>query len=224
MSDEGGVAAVDRALSILDALTDEKISLAELSKRTGLYKSTVLRLLASLLRAGFVQRDAHGHYRPGREIARLQMQVKSVEETYGIDNLHLTVTRGYVRKLLGNARVVRWLTQHRQEYLTEFQAVAELEGGLPDRLGLRLDRRTRMMYDDRHVFINGESFGVAVGFSDRDAKTPMRASDRMLAGSTGKTFAAAVALRQTELRHICTRTNAAGLLDSFIAANPKAAT
>lgn len=42
-----------------------------------------------------------------REIARLQMQVKSVEETYGIDNLHLTVARGYVRKLLGNAGVVR---------------------------------------------------------------------------------------------------------------------
>jgi hypothetical protein len=36
-----------------------------------------------------------------------------------------------VRKLLGNARVVRWLTQHRQEYLTEFQAVAELEGLMP---------------------------------------------------------------------------------------------
>ena len=66
-----------------------------------------------------------------REIARLQMQVKSVEETYGIDNLHLTVARGYVRKLLGNARVVRWLTQHRQEYLTEFQAVAELRASCP---------------------------------------------------------------------------------------------
>ena len=68
-----------------------------------------------------------------REIARLQMQVKSVEETYGIDNLHLTVTRGYVRKLLGNARVVRWLTQHRQEYLTEFQAVARTVTRLPGR-------------------------------------------------------------------------------------------
>jgi hypothetical protein len=66
-----------------------------------------------------------------REIARLQMQVKSVEETYGVDNLHLTVTRGYVRKLLGNARVVRWLSQHRQEYLSEFQAVADLEGLMP---------------------------------------------------------------------------------------------
>jgi hypothetical protein len=66
-----------------------------------------------------------------RELASLQAQVKSVEETYGIDNLHLTVTRGYLRKLLDNARVVRWLSQHRQEYLTEFQAIAEIERLVP---------------------------------------------------------------------------------------------
>ena len=45
------------------------------------------------------------------------------------------------------------------------------------------------------VLPDGESFGLAVGFSDRDAKTPMRPDDRMLAGSTGKTFAAATALQ-----------------------------
>lgn len=42
---------------------------------------------------------------------------------------------------------------------------------------------------------DGESFGLAVGYSDRDAKTPMKPDDRMLAGSTGKTFAAAMALQ-----------------------------
>jgi 50S ribosomal protein L16 3-hydroxylase len=36
---------------------------------------------------------------------------------------------------------------------------------LPQRVALVLDRRTRMVYDDQHVFINGESF-VASG---RDA-------------------------------------------------------
>ena len=46
-------------------------------------------------------------------------------------NLHLTVAKGYIRKLLGNARVVRWLTQHRHEYLTEFQFVAEIESLVP---------------------------------------------------------------------------------------------
>jgi len=42
---------------------------------------------------------------------------------------------------------------------------------------------------------NGESFGLAVGFSDRETKTPMKPTDRMLAGSVGKTFAAATALQ-----------------------------
>ena len=45
------------------------------------------------------------------------------------------------------------------------------------------------------VLANGESFGLAVGFSDRDSKTPMKPNDRMLAGSVGKTFAAATALQ-----------------------------
>ncbi len=45
------------------------------------------------------------------------------------------------------------------------------------------------------VLPNGESFGLAVGYSDRDAKTPMKPTDRMPAGSTGKTFAAALAMQ-----------------------------
>jgi D-alanyl-D-alanine carboxypeptidase len=45
------------------------------------------------------------------------------------------------------------------------------------------------------VLADGRSFGLSVGYSDRDAKTPMRPDDRMLAGSTGKTFAAATAFQ-----------------------------
>src|SRR5918993_2731757 len=45
------------------------------------------------------------------------------------------------------------------------------------------------------VLADGESFGLAVGFSDRELKTPMKPNDRMLAGSVGKTFAAATALQ-----------------------------
>ncbi|WP_234841321.1 plasmid partitioning protein RepB C-terminal domain-containing protein [Sinorhizobium meliloti] len=62
-----------------------------------------------------------------RELAALQTQVKSVEETYGIDNLHLTVARGYVAKLLANTRITRWLSYHRQEYFGEFQKIAEID-------------------------------------------------------------------------------------------------
>ena len=61
------------------------------------------------------------------ELTSLQIQVKSIEDSYGVDNLHLTFAKGYVSKLLGNAWVVRWLAQHRQEYLSEFQLIAEIE-------------------------------------------------------------------------------------------------
>ncbi len=65
--------------------------------------------------------------RMDRELASLQARVRLVEETYGLDNLHLTVAKGYVRKLLANARIVRWLSQHRPEYLSEFQTIADIE-------------------------------------------------------------------------------------------------
>ncbi len=71
MADDGGVAAVDRALSILDALTDDKVTLADLSKRTDLYKSTVLRLLKSLEKFGYVLRTADGSYRLGSKVLHL---------------------------------------------------------------------------------------------------------------------------------------------------------
>jgi hypothetical protein len=61
-----------------------------------------------------------------RELATLQMQTKAFEETYGLDNLHLTVAKAYLTKLLANVRVVRWLAQRKPEYLSEFQAIAEL--------------------------------------------------------------------------------------------------
>ena len=60
----GGAAAVDRALSVLSAFRtgDRSLTLAELAERTQLYKSTVLRLLASLEHGRLVQRTADGHY------------------------------------------------------------------------------------------------------------------------------------------------------------------
>ena len=46
-------------------------------------------------------------------------------------NLHLTVAKAYLTKLLGNVRVVRWLAQQRPEDLREFQAIAEGADQLP---------------------------------------------------------------------------------------------
>ena len=46
---------------------------------------------------------------------------------YGLGNLHLTIAKAYVVKLLGNAQVVRRMAQHKPEYLSEFQSIAELK-------------------------------------------------------------------------------------------------
>jgi DNA-binding IclR family transcriptional regulator len=70
----GGAASVDRALSLLTAFRagESALSLAELAARTRLYKSTALRLLASLEHARLLQRGADGRYALGPEVARLQ--------------------------------------------------------------------------------------------------------------------------------------------------------
>lgn len=70
---EGGVAAVDRAFAILGAFEPDSASLplAEIARRTGLYKSTILRLMSSLERAGFIRRLADGQYGVGHEPLRL---------------------------------------------------------------------------------------------------------------------------------------------------------
>ena len=69
----GGAAAVDRALSLLGSFRggDAALTLAELAERTRLYKSTALRLLASLEHAGLLERQDDGRYALGNEIARL---------------------------------------------------------------------------------------------------------------------------------------------------------
>lgn len=72
-STTGGSATADRALALLGTFeaAESELSLAELASRTGLYKSTALRLLHSLEGAQFVLRTQHGTYRLGREIPRL---------------------------------------------------------------------------------------------------------------------------------------------------------
>lgn len=61
---ENGVAAVDRAVAILQAMSSEAapMALADLARATGLYKSTVLRLLASLEKASLIAKRVDGSY------------------------------------------------------------------------------------------------------------------------------------------------------------------
>lgn len=69
-SEVRGVAALERGLSILEAFKRGKeiLTLAELAELTGLYKSTILRLCASLLHFGYLQRMDDGRFRLGAAV------------------------------------------------------------------------------------------------------------------------------------------------------------
>lgn len=62
-----------------------------------------------------------------RESANLDREFRVIEQSYGTDHLDLVLATGYVGRLLGNARVVRYLAQHHADILGEFQKITELQ-------------------------------------------------------------------------------------------------
>ncbi|WP_238381102.1 IclR family transcriptional regulator [Alkalilacustris brevis] len=73
MSDEKGVAAVDRALTIMATFDNvtEPLSLSEIARRAGLHKSTTLRLIGSLKTFGYIVQFEDGRYHLGPTLLRL---------------------------------------------------------------------------------------------------------------------------------------------------------
>lgn len=70
---EQRVEAVERALALLESFADgsKVLTLSELAARAGLYPSTALRLAGSLIRFGYLARNAEGQYRLGPTPFRL---------------------------------------------------------------------------------------------------------------------------------------------------------
>ena len=94
---EAGVAALERGLAILDAFSAGAgtLSLAELAAATGLYKSTILRLCASLLRLGFLQRLDDGRYRLGPAVFQLG---RRYQQAFRLGDVVLPVLRELVAR------------------------------------------------------------------------------------------------------------------------------
>ena len=60
------------------------------------------------------------------EMAKLQGEMKLIEDSYGPDHLNLVLARGYLVNLIKSEEVVRYLDQHHGEILAEFQRISEL--------------------------------------------------------------------------------------------------
>ena len=92
-----GVAAVERALTIVGAVAErtEPITLADLSRATGFYKSTLLRLIASLEKVALVVRRADGRYSLGPYAHHLG---RAYEATYRLTETILPLLQALVDK------------------------------------------------------------------------------------------------------------------------------
>ena len=60
-----------------------------------------------------------------REMSSMTGDFKKIEETYGKNVLNLVIVVGYLKGLMDNAKVVRYLAQGYPEILNEFQKIAE---------------------------------------------------------------------------------------------------
>ena len=62
-----------------------------------------------------------------QEMESLEHDVKAVEESYGENMLNLTLARGYIKKLVDNAKVVRFLNANYPDIFSEFETIATAE-------------------------------------------------------------------------------------------------
>ena len=61
------------------------------------------------------------------ESASLDRQFRLIEKTYGTDHLDLVLVNGYVARLIANARIAKFLTQHHAEVLDAFRRIVAVK-------------------------------------------------------------------------------------------------
>ena len=94
MADEHGVQSIERALDIIEAVAANKNSsvLTEIAEKVGLHKSTAYRIISTLLKRGYLKKNADGTYKIGLKL------IEAV--SYYIDSLELqTEVRPYIAQI-----------------------------------------------------------------------------------------------------------------------------
>jgi DNA-binding IclR family transcriptional regulator len=168
-----GVAAVDRALTILGAFEEkpEPMSLAELSRHTGMYKSTLLRLMTSLQEFGYLVQLADGRYHLGPTPFRLGAIYQRANNLHdhvipvlrqlvaaGTESPSFHVRHDGKRRLC----VFRIDSQHSTLDRVEAGMLLPLDRGAAGRLILAFDGENGEVYD------RIRKGAIAVSFGERD--------------------------------------------------------
>jgi hypothetical protein len=112
-----------------------QIEMAEIMVASGTYSTTYVRaLLMTSTKEQLVDPETSKQI-PGikpDDLARIEHEMRiqetdfrMLDETYNEHVMALTIARGYLRTLMENSRVVRFLAQHEREILKEFQRIVE---------------------------------------------------------------------------------------------------
>ena len=175
----GGVAAVDRALSVLSAFKkgDVSLSVTALAERTRLYKSTVLRLLASLAYGGLLRKTPEGLWALGPEISRLASLYTA---SFSLEDVVLPVIKDLVAKTgesvalhvkQGNQRLCLFRVDSPQLLRDHIQAgdVLPLDRGAGGRVLMAFSGAKGRLYDkirkDGYIYATGDRIPGLVGVS-----------------------------------------------------------
>lgn len=188
----GGAAAVDRAVSLLAAFRpgDKALGVTELAERARLYKSTVLRLLASLAHGGLVQRTPEGRWALGPEVARLAAVHAS---QFALEDVLLPEMRDLVQRTQesvafhvrhGGQRLVLYRVDSPQLLRDHVRAgdLLPLDRGAGGRVLAAYAGATGRVYDqvrrDGYVVVSGDRVPGLVGIS-----APVWNAQQALAGA-----------------------------------------
>lgn len=112
-----------------------QIEMAEIMVASGTYSAPYARALVMTTPKEQLSKPDNPKKIPGikpEDLARIEHEMRvqekdfrMLDETYNEQVMALTIARGYLRPLLENGRVVRFLAQNYREFLTEFQRIAE---------------------------------------------------------------------------------------------------
>lgn len=112
-----------------------QIEIAEIMVAAGTYTATYARALVMTTSKEQLVHPENPKRIPGlkpEDLARIEHEMRvqekdfrMLDETYNEHVMALTIARGYLRPLLENSRVVRFLAQNFREFLNEFQRIVE---------------------------------------------------------------------------------------------------
>lgn len=123
-------------LSLLKRVkTLRQIEMAEVMVASGTYSAAYARALVMTTAKEQLVDPKSRRKVPGlkpEDLARMENEMRvqekdfrMLDETYNEHVMALTIARGYLRPLLENNRVVKFLAQNNREFLTEFQRIVE---------------------------------------------------------------------------------------------------